>query len=124
MPLTGLRASLLIQPSVASRPEDFVTVGLLMNTSAETAAIELESLSSPSLALQLRAVGGETLPLPPPPVPSADHPRAQLAPGASLEIRFAGFLPSWAEPGSYAARLRYATDEGELYSDWASFELT
>ncbi len=118
-----LRAELRIEPPAAQRPEDFAAIGRLTNAANEPLTLQLAPLSSPSLAIQLRDAQGTPVPMPPPPVPGAEQPRLELAPGQRHDVRYQGFLPSWTEPGSYAARLRYVTAEGEVFSDWSAFEL-
>jgi len=81
-------------------------------------------VSAPSLALLLRRAGGDVVPMAPPPVPHPDdgvRGRVDLAPGASHEEVYAGFLPQPLPPGDYELILRYRAPGVELRSAPAPF---
>jgi hypothetical protein len=121
----ALAASLWVKPSEAEAPERFVAVCRLANVGDEVVSINVAPLSSPSLALEIRDASGSPVHLPPPPVPPAEPPIERLEAGEGRAAEFAGFLPSWTEPGTYRARCRYVAGPGEtVVSDWVEFTLT
>lgn len=120
----SLTASLTIEPSVAAAPEAFVARCRFVNQSDEVVGINQAALSSPSLALEIVDAAGESVLLPPPPVPSDSPPIEPLEAAEEITAEFAGFLPSWIEPGTYRARCRYAAGSVEpIHSDWVEFTL-
>jgi hypothetical protein len=120
-----LVASLTIEPSEADAAERFVAVCTLTNAGDEGVTINVAPLSSPSLALEIQDVAGAPVLLPPPPVPPSEPPVERLEPGRETAAEFAGFLPSWTEPGTYRARCRYVAGSGDpVVSDWVGFRLT
>ena len=120
-----LVASLTIEPSEADAAERFVAVCTLTNAGDEGVTIDVAPLSSPSLALEIQDVAGAPVLLPPPPVPPSEPPMERLEPGRETGAEFAGFLPSWTEPGTYRARCRYVAGSGDpVVSDWVGFRLT
>ncbi|HSL32529.1 MAG TPA: hypothetical protein VK871_02705 [Candidatus Limnocylindrales bacterium] len=120
----GLIATLAIEPTEADAAERFVAVCRLTNRGGEAVDVNLSSLSSPSLALEIRDRGGAPFYLPPPPVPPVEPSIERLDPGRERAAEFAGFLPSWAEPGTYRARCRYVAGPGEpIVSEWVDFTL-
>ena len=121
----ALTASLTIEPSEAGAPERFVARCRFVNQGDEVVGINRAALSSPSLALEITDAAGEPVLLPPPPVPSESPPIESLGPAEETTAAFAGFLPSWTEPGTYRARCRYAAGPGEpIHSDWVEFTLS
>jgi hypothetical protein len=121
----SLTASLTIEPSEADKPEAFVASCRLVNQGDDVVDINQAALSSPSLALEIADAAGERVLLPPPPVPSESPPIESLAAAEETTAAFAGFLPSWTEPGTYRARCRYAAGPGEpIHSDWVEFTLS
>ncbi len=121
----GLVASLTIEPPEADAAERFVALCAITNEGDEGVSINVAPLSSPSLALEIRDVSDGPVHLPPPPVPPSVPPIELLEPGRGTSAEFAGFLPSWTEPGAYRARFRYVAGPGEpLVSDWVAFTLT
>jgi hypothetical protein len=123
-----LRATLTIEPRYAARPEELTARCELANDGDEVAVLNLAPFSSPSLALEIVDERGEAVHLPPPPVPGADVPLADLAPGQRYSADFTGFLPTWIPPGRYRARCRYVSGtsdgrwlEATVWSDWADF---
>lgn len=120
-----LSAELTIGPAVADAAERFVAFCTLTNTGDRDEEINVAAMSSPSLALEIRAVDGEPVLQPPPSVPRAQPPIERLAPGERYEAEFRGFLPSWTPPGDYEARCRYVAGATEaIRSDWIGFRLT
>jgi len=120
-----LAASLTIDPSEADTAERFVAICRLINRGDEGVSVNVAPLSSPSLALEIRDTSGSPVLLPPPPVPPATAPIERLDAGQERVAEFAGFLPSWTEPGVYRARCRYVGGPHEpTFSDWVSFRLT
>ena len=121
----SLTASLTIEPSEADMPEAFVAHLRLVNQGDDVVGINQAVLSSPSLALEIVDAAGERVLLPPPPVPPESPPIEPLEAAEETTAEFAGFLPSWSEPGTYRARSRYAAGPGEpIHSDWVEFTLT
>jgi hypothetical protein len=121
----ALVAHLSIEPSEADATERFVAVCRLTNAGDEGVSNNVAPLSSPSLALEIQDTSGSPVQLPPPPVPPAEPPIERLEAGQGKAAEFAGFLPSWTEPGTYRARCRYAAGPGEpVVSDWVEFTLT
>ncbi len=121
MPLV---AELTIEPEAAKAPEAFTATCTLANAGELAVEVNLAALSSPSLALEIRTVAGQAVSLPPPPVPPTEPPMARLEAGGRRVERFGGFLPSWTEPGEYAARCRYVSGSTAVYSAWVRFTLT
>lgn len=120
----SLTASLTIEPSEADAPEAFVARCRLVNQGYQVIGINRAALSSPSLALEIKDAAGEPVLLPPPPVPSQSPPIEPLEAAEETTAKFAGFLPSWNEPGTYRARCRYAAGPGEpIHSAWVEFTL-
>jgi hypothetical protein len=120
----SLTASLTIEPSEADAPEAFVARCRIVNHGDEVVGINQAALSSPSLALEITDAAGEPVLLPPPPVPPQSPPIEALGAAEEATAAFAGFLPSWTEPGRYRARCRYAAGPGEpIHSDWVEFTL-
>ena len=120
----GLVATLTIEPAEADAAELFVATCTLANTGDETLSINVAPLLSPSLLLQIEDAAGAPYYLPPPPVPPSEPPIEPLAAGAVRAASFAGFLPSWTEPGAYRACCRYVAGPGEpIVSDWVEFRL-
>jgi hypothetical protein len=117
-------ATLVVGPGRPARSEETVATCGLLNSSREPIRINLASLSSPSLALEIMDDSGEPVPLPPPPVPTAHPQSATLEPGQRYEIEYVGFVPSWTPAGTYRARCRYVTGDVTLHSNWITFELT
>jgi hypothetical protein len=119
-----LEASLTIEPPEADATERFVATCTLTNVGDEGVSINVAPLSSPSLALEIQEAAGTPVYLPPPPVPPSEPPIERLERGERTSAPFAGFLPSWTEPGSYRARFRYVVGPGEpVVSDWVAFTL-
>ncbi len=117
-------AGLTIDPPEAGAAEQFVAVVRLTNAGDQGVSINVAPLSSPSLALEIQDVAGGPVYLPPPPVPPSEPPIEWLEPGQGTAAEFAGFLPSWTEPGAYRARCRYVSGPGEpIRSDWVEFVL-
>jgi hypothetical protein len=128
--VVNLQATLTVAPSEATAAERFVATCILENSGDESVSINAAPLVSPSLALQIEDRDGETVPLPPPPVPPTTLPIEILAPRQQRVAEFAGFLPSWTPAGTYRARFRYVAGrigpplfEGSLFSDWVEFRL-
>jgi hypothetical protein len=120
----SLTATLTIEPSEADAPEAFVARCRLVNEGDEVVGINRAALSSPSLALEITDAAGEPVLLPPPPVPSESPPIEPLEAAEKTTAEFAGFLPSWTEPGRYRGRCRYVPGSGEpIHSAWAEFTL-
>jgi hypothetical protein len=120
----SLTATLTIEPSEADAPEAFVARCRLVNQGDQVVGINRAALSSPSLALEITDATGEPVLLPPPPVPSASPPIEPLEAAAEITAEFAGFLPSWTEPGTYRGRCRYVAGSCEpIHSAWAEFTL-
>ena len=120
-----LVAGLVIEPPDADAAELFVAVCTVTNAGDEGVSINVAPLSSPSLALQIQDAAGEPVHLPPPPVPRSTPPIERLEPGGKTSAEFAGFLPSWTQPGAYRARFRYVAGPGDpVVSDWVAFTLT
>ena len=121
----AISARLSIEPSEAEATERFVAVCRLKNEGDEGVSLNAAPLSSPSLALEIEDASGSPVHLPPPPVPPADPPIERLEAGQEREAEFAGFLPSWTQPGTYRARCRYVAGPGEpVVSEWVVFTLT
>jgi hypothetical protein len=121
----SLAASLTIEPFEADAPEAFVARCRLVNQGDQVVGINRAALSSPSLALEITDAVGEPVLLPPPPVPSESPPIAPIGAAEEITAEFAGFLPSWTEPGTYRARCRYVAGSGEpIHSDWVEFTLS
>ena len=124
-----LRLTLAVDPDRAYRPEGFVARCRLANDGDEPALVNLASLSSPSLALEISDERGEPVLLPPPPVPPHEPPTTTVEPGQGYTVEFAGFLPAWTPPGRYRARSRYVAGggrrwvEADLRSEWVGFGL-
>ena len=118
-----LRVDLTIEPRTAGVPEAFTAVCSVVNAGESAEEINLAALSSPSLALELRAADGQPVYLPPPPVPSGEPPVEHLAPGDRHDASFAGFLPGWTEAGAYEARCRYRSGAVNVHSQWVPFTL-
>jgi len=121
----SLTATLTIEPSETDAPEAFVARCRLVNQGDQAVGINQAALSSPSLALEITDAAGKPVLLPPPPVPSQSPPIEPLEPAEETTAEFAGFLPSWTEPGTYRARCRYVAGPGEpVHSTWAEFTLS
>jgi hypothetical protein len=119
-----LAASLTIDPLESQATERFVATCRLMNVGEGAVDINAAAFSSPSLALEIQDMSETPVLLPPPPVPPLTVQTELLEPGHERVAQFAGFLPSWTEPGAYRARCRYASGPGEpVVSDWVSFLL-
>lgn len=125
----AVRATLTIEPRHAARAEDVNARCELVNDGDEAVVINVAPLSSPSLALELVDAQGEPVHLPPPPVPPADVPLAEVAPRERHSVQFTAFLTPWIPPGRYWARFRYMPGssegrwlEGNLWSEWVEFE--
>jgi len=120
----ALSARLSIEPPEAGAAERFVAVCRLTNPGDEDVSINVAPLSSPSLALEIEDAAGSPIHLPPPPIPPAEPPVERLVAGQEKAVEFAGFLPSWTEPGRYRARCRYVAGPGNpIVSDWVEFTL-
>ena len=120
----ALVAGLTINPPEAGAAEQFVAVVTLTNAGDQGVSINVAPLSSPSLALEIQDAAGGPVYLPPPPVPPSEPPIELLEPGQGTAAEFAGFLPSWTEPGAYRARCRYVAGPGEpIRSEWVGFVL-
>ena len=122
-----LSAELVIRPLRAMRPEDLVATCSLMNAGDEPVDLGMAPLSSPSLCLELEDANGSPFFLPPPPVPGGPEEISRLEPGERVTVEHRAFLPSWAPPGRYQARLHYVRRSqdawsGELRSGWTTFE--
>ncbi len=121
----ALVASLIIDPTEAAAAERFVAACTVTNAGDGDVSINVAPLSSPSLALEIQDATGAPVRLPPPPVPPSEPPIKRLEPGEGTTATFAGFLPSWTEPGAYRARCRYVAGPGEpVVSPWVGFTLT
>jgi hypothetical protein len=120
-----LSAHLSIEPPEADAAERFLAVCRLTNAGDEDVSVNPASLSSPSLALEIQDASGSPVHLPPPPIPPAEPQTELLEAGMGKAVEFAGFLPSWTEPGTYRARFRYMAGPGDpIVSDWVEFTLT
>jgi len=107
------------------RCEAFVARIRLLNQGDDVVGINQAVLSSPSLALEITDVAGAPVLLPPPPVPPESPPIEPLEAAQETTAEFAGFLPSWTEPGTYRARSRYVAGSAEpIYSDRVEFILS
>jgi hypothetical protein len=121
----SLTASLTIEPSEADAPEAFVARCRLVNQGDQVVRINQAALSSPSLALEITDAAREPVLLPPPPVPSEPPSIEPLEAAMETTVEFAGFLPTWTQPGTYRARCRYAAGSGEpIHSAWVEFTLS
>jgi hypothetical protein len=120
---TLLSAELVVEPAFG-RAEELTARGALLNTSADPLEINLDALSSPSLALEIVDAEGSPVLLPPPPVPQATPSRAELAPGGRHTVEYRGFVPHWTPSGSYRTRLRYVDGHRRIFADWVDFTLS
>ena len=120
---TLLSAELVVEPAVG-RAEELKARGALVNTGADPVEINLDALSSPSLALEIVDAEGSPVLLPPPPVPQATPSRAELAPGGRHTVEYRGFVPHWTPPGSYRTRLRYVDGPYRVFAGWVDFALS
>jgi hypothetical protein len=121
----SLTATLTIEPSETDAPEAFVARCRLVNRGDQVVGINRAALSSPSLVLEITDAAGKPVLMPPPPVPSASPPNEPLEAAEETTVEFAGFLPSWTEPGTYRARCRYVAGSAEpIHSAWAEFTLS
>ena len=119
-----LAASLTIEPLESDATDRFVATCRLTNLGDEGVLINVSALSSPSLVLEIRDISGTPVLQPPPPIPPSTPAIERLEPGQERLAQFAGFLPSWTEPGAYLARCRYASGRDEqVVSPWVSFLL-
>jgi hypothetical protein len=119
-----IRAHVTVTPGQATDAERFRAVCTLENTGSGPVQVNLASLSSPSLALEIVDADGAPVLLPPPPVPPAQPPIETVSAGARLVADFPAFLPAWTEPGRYRIRCRYvAGPDAIIVSEWASIEL-
>ena len=128
----SLEARLTVRPGEARRREEFIAEGALVNVGDEGLVLNLAPLGAPSLALEIVDSAGSPVHLPPPPVPGAEVPRAEIMPGRSYTMKYPGFVPQWTPPGIYRARLRYtyrpaspAPREwtGLVVSEWVEFSI-
>jgi hypothetical protein len=93
-----------------------------INTGEATIAFLPIHVESPSLALEIEDGRGDPVLLPPPPVPDPSAQPFELAPGASYEATYLGFLPPWTQPGPYRVRARLVGVIGRggvAESDWS-----
>ena len=118
-----LTAELVVEPTVG-RAEELTARGTLVNRGADSVAVNLDALSSPSLALEIVDAEGSPVLLPPPPVPQATPSRAELAPGGRHTVEYRGFVPHWTPPGSYRTRLRYVDGPYRVVSGYVDFALS
>lgn len=105
------------------RPEELVGRARFTNVGDGPVAVMSMQLESSSLALEIVDDGGDSVPLPPPPVPDPTAEPVQLAPGQEREFTYAGFLPPWTEPGRYRVRARLAGHEASA-SEWVQVAVT
>jgi hypothetical protein len=124
----ALAAELRVEPATAARPEELTARGKLVNLGRESLSLELAALSSPSLALEIVDADDVALLLPPPPTPTESVEHVTLEPGEEYAVDYNGFVPEWAKPGEYRARLRYlgrtrtdAREPTRVVSPWAEF---
>jgi uncharacterized membrane protein len=102
----------------ATRAEDTVAEGVLVNTGTEPLEVDLVELTSPSLALEVVDDKGRPVLMPPPPTPGRPEMIA-IAPGGRRSVSFRAVVPSSAPAGRYRVRLRY----GEARSRWVDLEI-
>jgi len=127
----ALAAELIIRPARTTRREQLVAGCAVINAGDETVRISRAPLSSPSLCLEIVDQSAAPVLLPPPPVPGNGDDLLGLAPGERYAVEHGAFLPSWTPAGRFRARLRYVSGsrlgvekwDGELFSDWAEFEV-
>jgi hypothetical protein len=110
-------------------PGEFAVRATFSNASGETARLNVHQAAHPSLVLEVRDEHDQPVLLPPPSVPDERErePPAEIQPGASLTIDYAGFLDRSLPAGTY--RVRYAgrsagvggTPDDPLESPWLEF---
>jgi len=127
-----IEAHLTVQPDESRPREEFVAVGILVNTGTESVVLNLAPLTVASLALEIVDAKGAPVLLTPPPVPDSAVRTVEIAPGKSHTVRFEGFVPQWIPIGAYRVRLRYMYRApapsprewtGYMVSDWAKFRI-
>jgi len=99
--------------SGATRAEDEVAEGVVVNTGSEPIDVDLVELTSPSLALEIIDAAGAPLPMLPPPTPGRPN-VVSIAPGERRTVPFRAFVPPATPPGRYRMRFRYR----DARSDW------
>jgi hypothetical protein len=101
--------------------EDLRGRAKFVNEGATPVAFLPMQFESASLALEIVDDNGDSVPLPPPPVPDPTARPLELDPGQTYEVAYPGFLPDWIEPGHYRVRARFAGREPAV-SEW--FDVT
>jgi hypothetical protein len=112
-------------------PADAVVEATVVNTGGAPELFNADLAQRGSLVLHVEDESGRRVLLPPPSAPTEyDYSQGRpLAPGASLTIRYMGFLGAGREPGRY--RVRYYSSHGPLggsletplASDWIVLDL-
>jgi hypothetical protein len=124
MPRLSVTLSARVTKSVV--PGEFSVTAVFTNTGEESTPLNVSQAEHPALVLQVRDGDDQCVLLPPPHAPEEDEHIAELKPGESLELTYAGFLDRDLSPGSYRVRYfsRFAplgADEGPLASAWLDF---
>ena len=104
--------------TLATRAEDTVAEGVLVNMADEPVEVDLVELTSPSLALEIVRDNGEPVRMPPPPTPGRPD-VIVIAPGERRSVLFRAFVSTSAPSGLYRVRLRYR----DARSEWVELEI-
>lgn len=116
-----LRVELRVSPARVVEIDDLSIIAHVHNAGASAREVDMLTLRSPSLVLQVRNAAGVRVPLGPPPVPTSerDSMRRELEPGQELTFEYGNPFGSWPPPGRYEVRLVASP----LESPWVPFEI-
>ncbi|MFC1540208.1 hypothetical protein ACFL41_01810 [Gemmatimonadota bacterium] len=104
------------------RPGEESIAVVLLNTGDEPVKISSQLILSPSLALEVRTAGGDTVRFPPPPLPDPNAAVITIEPGREYSSKMKGFLPQTLSSGYYQIRMRIQYME-ELVSNWIELQI-
>lgn len=113
--LKDMEANLTLDSLVVDNYQDIVVKGEIMNKGSTPVNINLQIISSPSLSLKLRKVGGSEIPLLPPPIPKQEN-NISLLPGQKYLVVYQNFLNKNLLPGEYEISICYKCKEFEFHS--------
>ena len=125
----------VIEVREAASGADFRATVTLTNVSAAPVAVNTLFFAYPSVSLDVRAKGGESVPKGPPPVPPVDDGTAirTVAAGESLRFEYRGatLFSTTPPPGDYEIRFRgwspaytgFTGFTGELASPWSALHI-
>ena len=128
-----MNASLDVTPAATAAEVRFTVT--LTNASSGPVALNELFFAMPSVSLQVRTRGGDSVPKGPPPVPPVDDGRAirTYAPGESARLEYVGrsLFASELRPGDYEVRFHgwspayagFAGYTGAIDSPWVPFHI-